>query len=431
MLYMTLFIGDKLLAKLPSWVYELSERILLESIKYPTVLGESYGELVEYYAEILRQHGLHVTIHRVPDEYVRNKLSEEYNPDKPRYILLARIGSGDRVLQFNGHYDVVFPGEGWSITDPFKPLKKDGRIYGRGSTDMKAGIAAFLSAMIYLAAQGEEPGIIVEAAVVPDEEIGGETGTGYLVNMLGSRPDWAVIAEPSGMNNIWHGHKGLVWARIKVKGRQAHGSTPWQGINAFEKMVYVAKYLIEEYLPALKKRKSRYIYDQAGGEYPTATLGGKLWSPGSINIVPGIVGFSIDRRLIIEEDTGTVIRELEEYIEKASREAGADTELEVLQKMEPAFTDPDSEIVEALSTAINRVLGVKPRRTICVGGLDLRYYTYKGIQAASYGPGEPGIAHKIDEYVTIDSLHRAVDVYVELVKTLSSLTGKTRPHKQF
>lgn len=406
--------------KLPQWVYDLAEEILMESIKYPTVLGEAYEDLINYYAEVLKKYGIHVTIHRVPDEYVKEKLRPEMNPDKPRYILLARIGGSDKVLQFNGHYDVVFPGEGWKVTEPFRPLMKDGKIYGRGSTDMKGGIAAFLAAMIYLASAKEEPPISVEAAVVPDEEIGGATGTGYLVNELGSRPTWAVIAEPSGIDNIWHGHKGLVWAEVIVKGRQSHGSTPWLGVNAFEKMVYVAKYLIENYLPKLREKTSSYTYEQPGGEHPTAALGGKLTAPGSINILPGQVSFSIDRRLIIEENIDNVIEELRQYIREAAEKHHADVELRIIEKMEPAFTDPNSEIVEALAKAIKANIGAEPRRTVCVGGLDLRYYSYRGIQVATYGPGEPNMPHKVDEYIDIGNLYKVIDVYVDLIHILGA-----------
>lgn len=413
-----------IMPKLPYWIYDLAEEILMESIKYPTVLGEAYEDLVNYYASVLKSHGIHVTIHRVPDEYVKEKLSPEMNPDKPRYILLARIGDSDKVLQFNGHYDVVFPGEGWKVTEPFKPIKKNGRIYGRGSTDMKGGIAAFLAAIIYLATISEEPPISVEAAIVPDEEIGGATGTGYLVNVLGSKPTWAVIAEPSGLDNIWHGHKGLVWGEVVVKGKQSHGSTPWLGINAFEKMVYIAKYLIENYLPRLKEKTSKYEYDLPEGRYPTATFGGKLSAPGSINIVPGQVSFSIDRRLIIEETTNEVIKELNKYIAEAAKTFKAEVELRIVEKMEPAFTDPGSEIVEALAKAIRMNIGVEPRRTICVGGLDLRYYSHKGIPVATYGPGEPSMPHKVDEYIEVENLHKVIDVYVDLVNILGGGSSK-------
>ncbi len=405
------------MGKLPSRIYELSKEILMKSISYPTVLGEAYRDLVEYYAETLSKYGVHVTIHRVPDEYVKKHLPPEYNPDKPRYILLARTGEGDKVLQFNGHYDVVSPGEGWSITEPFKPVIKDDRIYGRGASDMKGGIAAFLAAMIYLA--DKNPSIVIEAAIVPDEEIGGITGTGYLVNVMGSKPDWVVIAEPSGIDNIWHGHKGLVWAEIIVKGVQAHGSTPWLGINAFEKMVYIAKHFIEKYIPKLKERKSKYQYDLPGGEYPTLTLGGRLRAPGSINIVPGQVAFSMDRRLIVEENTEQVIRELEDVLNEAKKKYNAEAVLRIIEKMEPALTSPDSQLVRTLAEVIEKNTMVKPRVTVCVGGLDLRYYAYKNIQVVAYGPGSPKQAHKVDEYIELADLYKSVDIYVDLVRELS------------
>jgi succinyl-diaminopimelate desuccinylase len=407
-----------------SQVHELAEKILVESIRYPTVLGEAYEDIVNYYAGILREYGIHVTIHRVPDEYVREKLPKEMNPDKPRYILLARLGSSRKVLQFNGHYDVVFPGEGWSVTEPFKPVKRSGRIYGRGATDMKGGIAAFLAAMIYYALIDRDPGISIEAAIVPDEEIGGVTGTGYLVDVLGSRPNWVVIAEPSGIDNIWYGHKGTVWGIIRVYGRQAHGSTPWLGDNAFEKMVCIARYFIDNYLPRLRSKKSKYIYDLEGGEYPTATLGGKLIAPGSINIVPGVSGFSIDRRLIVEENTGEVIGEIKGVLEEAIRVCGnVRAELEVVEKMEPAYTNPNTEFINILAESIRKNIGVEPRRTICVGGLDLRYYAYRGIEVVAYGPGTPEMAHKVDEYIVVEDLYKAVDIYIDLISMLGEKLG--------
>ena len=87
--------------------------------------------------------------------------------------------------------------------------------------------------------------------------------------------------------------------------------------------------------------------------------------------------------------------------------------------MEPAITDPDSEIIRVLVEAVKKNIGKEPRKTICVGGLDLRYYTNKGIQAASYGPGEPNMAHKVDEYIPIESLHKAIDIYVDVIDLLA------------
>ena len=152
--------------KLPKWVYELAEKVLIDSIGYPTVAGRDYDEITSYYRDLLKDYGVHVTVHKVPSDYIRKHLPSHANPDKPRYILVARIGSGERVLQFNGHYDVVEPGSGWSVTEPFKAKRVNDRIYGRGACDMKSGIACFLSAIAYLASTHEPRDHVVEAVLV-------------------------------------------------------------------------------------------------------------------------------------------------------------------------------------------------------------------------------------------------------------------------
>jgi succinyl-diaminopimelate desuccinylase len=397
-------------------VFEISQRILVNSVKYPTILGDYYEELIYYYVDELSKYGIHTTIHKVPKEYCEKVLPKQFNPEKPRYILIARVGSGEKVLQFNGHYDVVAAGGGWS-TDPFNPVITNGKVYGRGTTDMKAGIAAFLATMIYFATTNKEPNIIVEGAVVPDEEIGGATGTGYLVNVLGSRPDFAVIAEPSGAGNIYIGHRGNVWAMIRVRGKQAHGSTPWLGENAFEKMIILADYFVKKYKPLLEARKSTLKYEDPRASSPTITLGGKLEAPGSINIVPGQVGFSIDRRLIVEERAEQVIDELRKFVETASKELGIESEVEIVDYSNPVYVEENHPYVNTLARAVKEALGTEPTRTICVGGLDLKYYLAKGIPAVAYGPGEVNMAHKADEFVTLESLYNSIKVYIKLVES--------------
>ncbi|ADV64819.1 M20 family metallopeptidase [Desulfurococcus mucosus] len=402
---------------------EVAGRILSGSIEYPTVLGESYEDIVDFYRELLSEHGVHVTVHRVPDELVRKTLPREFNPEKPRFILLARIGSGDRIIQFNGHYDVVAPGEGWE-TPPFKPVIRGDLVYGRGATDMKGGIAAVLTAMISLA-EGREPGVVVEAALVPDEEIGGRTGTGYLVSELGSKPDYVVIAEPSGLDNIYIGHRGNVWGIVKTYGRQAHGSAPWLGDNAFEKMIVFAQVFLKKYRELISLRKSSYMYEDERAAQPTITPGGALYAPGSINIVPGEAGFSIDRRLIVEEKVEDVAREIKDMVEKVAAELGVQASFTLVESSPPAFTPPSHEYTVLLSKVVEKTTGVEPRKTICVGGLDLRYYTLKGIPAVSYGPGEVGLAHKPNEYIRLSDVVKAAAIYAEYVREFEK-TGAPR-----
>jgi len=407
-----------------SQIHEIAKKILVDSIKFPTVLGETYEDMVDYYREQLSEYGIHVTIHRVPDEFLRKTLPREFNPEKPRFILLARIGSGEKVLQFNGHYDVVSPGEGWE-TPPFEPVVRDDLVYGRGTTDMKGGIASILTALISLAQERREPSVIIEAALVPDEEIGGRTGTGYLVNELGSRPDYVIIAEPSGLDNIYIGHRGNVWGIIRVHGKQAHGSAPWLGDNAFEKMLVFAQEFLKRYRERVSSRKSNYLYEDERAAYPTITPGGLLIAPGSINIVPGTAGFSIDRRLIVEERVEDVIGEIQELLGQVSRELNIDSSFTLVESSPSAFTPPDNKYTQILGEIIRENTGREPRKTICIGGLDLRYYTIKGIPAVSYGPGEVGLAHKPNEYIRISDVVRVSKIYVDFAKRFEKIQVDT------
>ncbi len=402
---------------LPEWVKELARRVLVESINYPTFLGESYGEVVNYYASVLKEFGIHVTIHKVPQEYVLKNAPAIAQPSKPRYILLARFGSGEKVLQFNGHYDVVPPGGGWSVTEPFNSKEIDGRIYGRGATDMKGGIASFTAAIAYLASAGELKELVVEGAYVPDEEVGGLTGTGYLISELNSRPDLAIIAEPSGLGKAWIGHKGNVWLEVVVKGRQAHGSTPWLGVNAFEKMIYLAKEFVEKYRPFLEGKRSSYEYDFPEAGRPTVNIGGKTSSANAINIVPGEASFSIDRRLIVEEDPEQVVEELKEFLNKAAAATGSEIDVKLVNKSAPALTNPDTALVRELVKAVSRVTGVIPKLIVCSGGLDLHYYREFKIDAVAYGPGAPEAAHAADEYIELSDVYKATEIYVEFIRS--------------
>lgn len=406
---------------LPEWVKELARRVLVESISYPTFLGESYGEIVNYYAGVLKEFGVHVTIHKVPQEYVLNNAPAIAQPSKPRYILLARVGSGERVLQFNGHYDVVPPGSGWSTTEPFNPREIDGRIYGRGATDMKGGIASFTAAIAYLASVGELKDLVVEGAYVPDEEVGGLTGTGYLMRELGSRPDLAIIAEPSGLGKVWIGHRGNVWLEVVVKGRQTHGSTPWLGVNAFEKMIYLAAEFIEKYKPFLESKRSSYEYDFPEAGRPTINIGGRISSANAINIVPGEASFSIDRRLVIEEDPEQVVEELKEFLSKAAEATSAEIDVKLVSKSAPILTSPETTLVKELVKAVSKVTGIAPKLIVCSGGLDLRYYGDFKVDAVAYGPGAPSAAHIADEYIELSDVYKATEIYLEFTRILQEL----------
>jgi len=404
--------------KLTSQNYEWGVKVLKDLVAIPTVNppGEHYKDFAYYSKEVLEGMGLKVEVVEVPKEYV----SKHY-PDYasyPRYIVLGRVGEGRPAVHFNGHYDVVPAGSGWSV-NPFEPVVRDGRMYGRGVDDMKGGIASFLTALkAFLEVDKVFEGS-VEVALVPDEEIGGITGSGYLVEELKVRPDYVVIGEPSGTNTVWIGHKGAFWALIEVYGKQVHGSTPWLGINAFEYMVKIVDRILKEYKPLLDARKSVYEYDDPRGAKPTINVGGEVRGGAKTNIVPGYYAFSIDRRVTPDEKLEDVEREFLEFIKKVGTDyPEVKIKVVVTNRLPPALTDPNSKLVLTAKEAGKEVLGTEPKTTVCLGGLDMRFYTERNIQTITYGPGILGNAHIADEYLPLEEFNKMSDIYYTLLRKL-------------
>jgi succinyl-diaminopimelate desuccinylase len=393
-------------------------QVLSRLIAIPTVspAGEHYGEAAELLARELEGLGFNVEVLRVPAEYQSSKCPGAGG--NPRFIVFAKLGDGGRRLHFNGHYDVVPGGSGWTVTDPFKPVIREGRLYGRGATDMKGGIAASLGAFKLLRSIGYEPKLTLEAGFVPDEEIGGKCGSGYLIEHLGGAPDYVMIPEPSGLKAPWHGHRGILWATIKVKGLSAHASTPWLGRNAFLLASQVALELQRMISSIYPARRSKYRVEPVEASMPTAMIGGiaGVVGGGKTNQVPGEFMFTVDRRLIPEESVAYALEELRSMIAWATHLVGADYELTVDYSAEPAINEP-GELYEALREAAEKT-GVRiGEPVVCPGGLDMWYYTKAGSKALAYGP-EYRTAHAPDEHISLEELEKLIQVYANLVIAL-------------
>ncbi len=403
--------------------FEYGVSLLKRLISIPSVSpsGEGYREIANLLADEMKRIGFNVRIVEVPREYQeRNCRNAGSNP---RYIVYAFYGDGIR-LHFNGHYDVVPGGHGWRITDPFKPKIVNGRLYGRGAIDMKGGIAAVIAALHALKNTiGFPQNLRIETAFVPDEEIGGECGTGYLVsNVLESPPEYVVIPEPSGLETPWHGHKGALWATITVKGINAHASTPWLGENAFLRASKLALDLHSKYTSILAMRKTRHPIDPPEAASPTIMIGGVAHVPGGgkTNQIPGEFVFTIDRRLIPEESVSQAKWELESLLRWISVENGRISySIEYTNSMEPAINDP-GPIYEALREAAETVGITIKEPHLCPGGLDMWYYTTRGSKAISYGPSGK-TAHAPDEYISLDEFKKLIRIFYLLPWKLSKI----------
>lgn len=394
--------------------------LLTKFIEIPTVVppGEKYLDFVQFCEKIFKDLGVEVEIIEVPKEFLRKYIPDYV--DYPRYILVARWGDGDKIIHFNGHYDVVPPGSGWYVTEPFKPKYVNGRVYGRGASDMKGGLVSIILMLKSLIESKVKLNGLIEISFVPDEEIGGQTGTGYLIQILKKKPNYVIVAEPSGLNNIWIGNKGLIWAYVEVFGKQVHASIPWFGINAFEEGIKLAHKLATEYRSKIESIVSKYDYEIPEGKKASIVLGGDVRSVGKINIVPGYFTFSIDRRVLPDEDFEIAKKDLVETIYKYAKELNLQVNVKIVQESKPVVISPDSVLVKLLKSSIYEVLGIEAKTTVCVGGLDTRYFQEIGIEAVTYGPGNPKAAHISDEYIEFESILEVAKVYTDLIMKLLS-----------
>jgi len=248
--------------------------------------------------------------------------------------------------------------------------------------------------------------------MTPDEEIGGICGANYMLEAGISKPNYCIIAEPSGYDRIWIGHKGVLWGEVTVYGKTAHASTPWLGVNAFEKMVNLAKKMISTLKPKVESKVTKYETDVPEGKRATIVLGSIVKGGVKINVVPDKVVFQFDRRVLPEENFEEAVKEIESVIEEAKQEdPELKAELKILFKAKPAAISPQSKLPSTLRDAVKEVIGREPRLTLSTGFLDSRFFVERGVETVTYGPGDLSQAHVANEYIELSKIPLASKVY--------------------
>lgn len=361
--------------------------------------GEAYPACVEIIARHLEALGLDYTVVDVPplgvpDESALLGAVDPY----PRSCLLASHGTGARTLYFHGHYDVV------PATDAqFQPVVQGDNIIGRGSADMKGGLAAMLCAVRAI----KECGIALDGriglAIVPDEETGGQRGSQYLAasGLLDTEGIGMLTPEPtSGV--IWNANRGAITLRVTVKGTPAHVGLQHQGVNAFERMLLVAGALCELKSEA-EQRTTAYTIAPEAARRSILLLGGRCEGGTNFNVVPAHCSFTVDRRINPEENLLDEKARLLDVLERMKRE-GIDLDVEVLQQADAAGSPDDGAVARALARNAAACTGKQSAFELCPGLLETRFYARQGIPAYAYGPGLLDVAHGPAEYVSIDGL---------------------------
>lgn len=298
---------------------------------------------------------------------------------------VASFGDEGRTIVFNGHLDVVS-----GTPAQFQPIESDGRLYGRGTADMKAGCVAMIEAAIALKERKPPNRIMVQ--LVPDEETGGSRGTGYLVEQ-GFLGDFVICTEPTNLA-ISVQSKGILILDIELSGVSAHGSRPWEGENAILKGLETFRRI--EALPILNEGSEFY-------EGSTANLA-KISGGDIYNRVPDRCTLGIDIRYIPNLDPNAILDAVM---------AVTDGTVSVRAKEHGVHVKSDEPGVQALQRSVAATLGGDvPSLAVQHGGADTRYFAAKGIPAVEFGPS--GAAwHGDDEYVDLKSVEDLREILID------------------
>lgn len=317
-----------------------------------------------------------------------------------RSNVLARIGEPGRgapTLMFNGHLDVVGV-EGMDHA-PFAPTIEGDLLYGRGSCDMKAGVAA-MSVAAWQAAQRGIRGEIIVAAVV-DEEFE-SLGTRALLER-GTRADVAVVTEPTRLA-ICPAHRGFVWLEFAFTGRAAHGSRYEIGVDAIQHAALVLTAL-ERFQQLVLTTRTHHLLGRAS-LHASTIAGGVGWST-----YPEQCTMRVERRTLPGETSASVLREVEEIL------AGlriAEPKLSVTVRIDtaqgPSDVAVEAPLVQRLSASYLAVLGQAPAVEGLSAWTDAALLNDAGIPAVCFGPGDIALAHAATEYVPLSEIDLAVSV---------------------
>ncbi len=322
-------------------------------------------------------------------------------------VAKIKFSNEKKTFAFNGHWDVVPPGEGWTITEPFKPRIYNGRIYGRGACDMKGGLAAMIKAVIDFATNREEDlnGTLYLLAV-GDEEIGGFNGTGYVIERLSSRGikfNYAIVGEPTSLN-IRIGRRGIIRIKLRVKGSQCHSARSNECENAIFNLCKI-----------IQKISTIRIKEERDPAFPPTSINPTMVNSGvAPNIIPGEGEILIDVRntpyVSLEDIMSALESKLVDLKEKYEIE-----KVDILAK--PFKTDINSELVRALVKVIENVTGRKPRMDAYGGSSDAKFFADMGVQVAEVGVDDKTL-HHANEWASIDTLKKLVNVYRGAVRKL-------------
>ncbi len=387
--------------------------------------GLNYPKISQVLAGELKDLGVTPSVSHIPEATLRRKVSPKVGLKGPRpntYATLKGEGDGPWIL-LNGHVDVV-PADpsGWS-NDPFEPVIKNGKIYGRGAADMKGSDACMIYSLKAMVETGVKFRGSITSTFTTDEEVGGYTGVNHLVDrhVITKDVDYCLSTD-SGIEALHIASLGDAEYLITVHGRAAHSGRGWTGVNAIE---YGAS-LIEELKKLgqeIAKRRSRIPAEPLYGTkkmrpglYVTMTKGGLKG-----NIIPDTFEILVDRRFIPEEKAVNVQKEVGRAVrEFALNHREVKVSMKPILGYDPMLTPPNHRLVRVVRRVAKKVLGRDTPPCGSQGSTDMAAVSALGIPIAVLGATrQDSNIHGIDEHVRISDLVSVTKIlartYLELL----------------
>jgi succinyl-diaminopimelate desuccinylase len=369
-------------------------KFLQHLVQFPTVNPPGrYREIAGFLDSFARSQGLKAETFTTPIDVCK---SARIASDEPRLSVkftVGRRGVKPRVLLL-AHLDTVPVGgvSSWKH-DPFKGEVDDGKIHGRGACDCKGRIAAYVYATLALKKALQDPPSEVTVAATADEEIGGETGAKYLLKNSWLDCDYCI--GEGYTREVFNGFKGLLWLRISIAGKSAHGAAPHLGESAVEPFADLFRDL-NEY-----QEKLRSLDERAD-----TTMNVGIVNAGSkINMVPDSASVEIDFRVGRSYKVDRVVSDVSSILGQLKQSHnGRSFNLEVLARSEPIELDAEHALVKNVHSAVEEVTKSKIPVKLWFAHSDTMHFLRSGIPAVNYGVGSPGVPHTADEWVSLEDL---------------------------
>lgn len=371
-------------------------QILKDIIKIDSI-NDKEKEVADYLANLLKAHGI-------------SSKNVEY--DKNRDNLVAEIGKGNgRVLGYSGHMDVVDPGDlsDWTYP-PFEAKEVDGKIYGRGSTDMKSGLAAMVIAMIELTDEKVELDGTLRLLATMGEEIG-ELGSNQLTKEgYADDLDALVVGEPSNYN-LCYANKGALNYILTSHGKEAHSSMPELGINAINNMTVA----MEKLNTHMNNVADKHVDDVLGKMTHNITV---IHGGSQVNSIPGSCTIQGNMRTTPACDNDLVRKEITSVVNRLNKKENFNFEVSFYNDVLAAKSDVNSKLITDIQGIYDQKFGGHMPVVGIPAGTDAsEFIRAKGkFDFVIFGPGENNLPHKANEYVEIQNYLDMIDIYKEMAK---------------